>query len=254
MASITAHILSSAAEIVNRTNATISALYDRLASRYAPQIERSGKEKMCLAFSVALALFGEAQAGNKSLLRFEESVCVHGTTGNPVRPEAGAAPLTFYVDDRCFYIYDDEAWMKNAIWDSFLLIAHNMGGSQIDQCFYDHASHYQLYAFSVESGYVRELQSAPAVSPQGIIAQQQQAAMASQARRAKLVGQLAAAQRCRDEHRRRAEEELRRAEEADRLIDQLTMQLLCEPSQPPVINTFLTGSITNQGTITGDVI
>ena len=53
---------------------------------------------------------------------------------------------------------------------------------------------------------------------------------------------------------RREEEKLRRAEEADRLIDQLTMQLLCDPSQPPVINTFLTGSITNQGTITGDVI
>lgn len=268
MASITAHILSSAADIVTRTNATISALYGRLAAHYASQIERSGKEKMCLAFSVALALFDEAQAGNMSLLHFEESVCVHGTAESPVRPEADAAQLTFYVDDRCFYIFDDEAWMKNAIWDSFLLIAHNMGGSPIAQCFYDHATHYQLYAFSVERGYAREQQAGPAVSPHDIMASQLQASMASQAQRTKLIAQLADAQRQRDEHRRRAEEELRRAEEhhrraeeelrraegVDRLVDQLTMQLLCEPSQPSIINTFFTGSITNQGTITGNVV
>jgi len=253
MAAIMAHIISSAADIMKRTNATISNLYDRLASHYASRYERCGKEKMCLAFSVALALFNEALAGNMLLLHFDESVCVHGSEGNLVYPESGAAKLTFYIEDNSFYIYDDDAWMKNAIWDSFLLIADNMDGPRIAQCFYDYANHYQLFAFSVESGYVRE-QRAQMVSPQDVVVSQMQASIASQNRKSILLGQLMAARQRRDEHRRKAEEETRKAEEEDRVIDNLTTQILCEQSNGTIINNFLSGNITNQGTITGNVI
>ena len=285
MEAIFAHIISSAADVMKRTNATFSSLYDRLTQHYAAQYGRCAEGKVCLIFSVALTLFNEAQAGNMSLLHFDECVCVHASGEGCWGQDLSVRPCAFYVDGESFYIQDEEAWMKNAIWDSFLLMVEYVDGVHISQCFYDYADHFQRYAYSLEQEYRQEQelrqqqehrqeQAAPRMAasqsaeaeprmdvPQAVVTSQLQAQAASNNRRAQLLEHMLAARRERDEYnrkmdeaRREMEEYQRKMEDKQREADDLTMQLLAEAQGGTVINNIFTSEVTNQGTISGNVL
>lgn len=155
MVKIRARRFFSTDEIRGCTNGRVSLLLDRLADGYAALHKRGARSTVYALAGMALAMVGEARAGNQVLFeQFDASVHLRRRGGCYLPPPD--APLEVTLGGEPFWLGEDEemGWMENALWDSFLIIADNMGdGVSMAQFFYDFADRHQRLAYRTQQLY-----------------------------------------------------------------------------------------------------
>lgn len=159
MVKIRAKRFISLEEIKSCTNGRVSLLLDMLADGYAALHKQSARSRIYALAGMALAMLGEARAGNEVLFeQFDASVHLLHRGGAYFMPPN--PPLLVTLGGEPFWLCDDaeSMWMENALWDSFLIMADNLGdGMQpVSQFFYDFADRRQCLAYRTQQLYRKE--------------------------------------------------------------------------------------------------
>lgn len=148
-------------EIRSCTNGRVSLLLDKLADGYAARHKQGARSRIYALAGMALAMLGEARAGNEVLFeQFDASVHLLHRGGAYVMPPN--PPLLVTLGGEPFWLSDDaeSMWMENALWDSFLILADNLGDGMppVSQFFYDFADRRQCLAYRTQQLYREEHQ------------------------------------------------------------------------------------------------